>query len=308
MDCDGVENLFINRQFDEALRGAKQILHVSMHDVQSKKTSSWTPKTFVLSFEDTDRSPHRIISRMCAIVIQCAVELSRHEEICIVENLYDLQREAVPFPLGKLWLQMNFQLGYIDVACSTITRALQNLLDSKTETQDLYALHYRELLALLLIETASKPKYDIHFYEHYIQAAPFSSDEKRALLAAISENNSERSPKQPPAHRHVPVDVPTVSHGEGSASPPTPSHPGPPDTPSPPERRATSGHDPHASNAPALKAAHAPPPLVTWLRALVSGWRRRVGMTQTIYGVILVLLALRFRSVLGLALKRIVQS
>ena len=77
---------------------------------------------------------------MCAIVIQCAVELSRHEEICIVETLYDLQREAVPFPLGKLWLRMNFQLGHIDVACSTITRALQNLLDSKTETQDLFAL------------------------------------------------------------------------------------------------------------------------------------------------------------------------
>ena len=176
-----------------------------------------------------DSSPDRSISRMCAIVIQCAVELSRHEEIRIVETLYNLQREAVPFRLGKLWLQMNFELGHTDIACNAITRALQNLIDSKTETQDLYALvrfvhqvtdthtkihtytkiqtqirarmhtlschplpceqkpnsciyyvqHYRELLALLLTETVSKPKYDVHFYEHYIQAAPFSSDEKR---------------------------------------------------------------------------------------------------------------------------------
>ena len=79
------------------------------------------------------------MSRMCAIVIQCAVELSKHEEIRIVEMLYDLQHEPVPFHLGKLWLQMKFELGHSDVACKAITRTLQSLLDSKTETQQLFA-------------------------------------------------------------------------------------------------------------------------------------------------------------------------
>ena len=37
MNCDAVENLFINRRFEEALRGAKQILQYDSHDIQSKK-------------------------------------------------------------------------------------------------------------------------------------------------------------------------------------------------------------------------------------------------------------------------------